>query len=113
MCSVSLWQCSGTSGALLLTSGAQNLLCLKLAREVGVLLTNPWVSWFKAASVPAFASLVCTPLIIYKLYPPELKHTPEAPAAAAKKLERLGPITKNEWIMLGAMAFTVSLWVFG
>ncbi|CAN7046357.1 unnamed protein product [Brassica rapa subsp. trilocularis] len=106
-------QCAGTSGALLLTSAAQNLLCLKLAREVGVVLSNPWVSWFKAASVPAFASLLCTPLIIYKLYPPELKHTPEAPAAAAKKLERLGPITKNEWIMLGAMAFTVSLWVFG
>ncbi|CAH2043543.1 unnamed protein product [Thlaspi arvense] len=105
--------CSGTSGALLLTSAAQNLLCFKLAREVGVVLTNPWVSWFKAASVPAFASLLCTPLIIYKLYPPELKHTPDAPAAAAKKLERLGPITKNEWIMLAAMAFTVSLWVFG
>lgn len=78
-----------------------------------MVLSNPWVSWFKAASVPAFASLLCTPLIIYKLYPPELKHTPEAPAAAAKKLELLGPITKNEWIMLGAMAFTVSLWVFG
>ncbi|KAF8117834.1 hypothetical protein N665_0008s0175 [Sinapis alba] len=106
-------QCSGTSGALLLTSAAQNLLCLKLAREVGVVLTNPWVTWFKAASVPAFASLLCTPLIIYKLYPPELKHTPEAPAAAATKLDRLGPITKNEWIMLGAMAFTVSLWIFG
>ncbi|KAF2562501.1 hypothetical protein F2Q70_00018982 [Brassica cretica] len=81
--------------------------------EVGVVLSNPWVSWFKAASVPAFASLLCTPLIIYKLYPPELKHTPEAPTAAAKKLERLGAITKNEWIMLSAMAFTVSLWVFG
>ncbi|ESQ31457.1 hypothetical protein EUTSA_v10003941mg [Eutrema salsugineum] len=106
-------QCSGTSGALLLTSAAQNLLCLKLAREVGVVVSNPWVTWFKAASVPALASLLSTPLIIYKLYPPELKHTPEAPAAAAKKLKRLGPITKNEWIMLGAMALTVSLWVFG
>ncbi|KAH0845285.1 LOW QUALITY PROTEIN: hypothetical protein HID58_091835, partial [Brassica napus] len=104
-------QCAGTSGALLLTSAAQNLLCLKLAREVGVVLSNPWVSWFKAASVPAFASLLCTPLIIYKLYPPELKHTPEAPAAAAKKLERSHH--ENEWVMLGAMAFTVSLWIFG
>ncbi|KAG7535419.1 Solute carrier family 13 [Arabidopsis thaliana x Arabidopsis arenosa] len=106
-------QCSGASGAILLTSAAQNLLCLKLAREVGVVISNPWITWFKVASVPAFVSLLCTPLIIYKLYPPELKHTPEAPAAAAKKLEQLGPITKNEWIMLGAMAFTVSLWVFG
>ncbi|CAN8254921.1 unnamed protein product [Cochlearia groenlandica] len=106
-------QCSGASGALLLTSAAQNLLCLKLAREVGVVIANPWITWFKAASVPAFASLLCTPLVVYKLYPPEVKYTPEAPAAAAEKLQRLGPITKDEWIMLGAMAFTVSLWVFG
>lgn len=106
-------QCAGSSGALLLTSAAQNLLCLKLARELGVVLSNPWVSWFKIASLPAFVSLLCTPLLVYKLYPPEMKHTPDAPMVAARKLEQLGPVTRNEWIMLAAMVLTVSLWIFG
>ncbi|KAG5625413.1 hypothetical protein H5410_010631 [Solanum commersonii] len=74
---------------------------------------KPMVSWFKAASLPAFISLLATPFILYKLYPPETKDTPEAPAMAAKKLELMGPVTKNEWVMIGTMLLAVSLWVFG
>ncbi|KAL3350290.1 hypothetical protein AABB24_023001 [Solanum stoloniferum] len=109
----SQFQCAGNSSALFLTAAAQNLLCLKLAEELGVVIANPWVSWFKAASLPAFISLLATPFILYKLYPPETKDTPEAPAMAAKKLELMGPVTKNEWVMIGTMLLAVSLWVFG
>ncbi|KAK0590745.1 hypothetical protein LWI29_031173 [Acer saccharum] len=109
----SQFQSSGNSSALFLTAAAQNLLCLKLAESLGVIISSPWVSWFKAASLPAIISLLATPLILYKLYPPEIKDTPDAPAMAAKKLEIMGPITKNEWIMVGTMLLAVSLWVFG
>ncbi|GFP86781.1 dicarboxylate transporter 2.1 chloroplastic [Phtheirospermum japonicum] len=109
----SQFQSAGNSSALFLTAAAQNLLCLKLAEELGVVIANPWVSWFKAASLPALVSLLATPLILYKLYPPETKDTPEAPAMAAKKLELMGPVTKNEWVMIGTMLLAVSLWVFG
>lgn len=107
------FQSAGNSSALFLTAAAQNLLCLKLAEELGVVVSNPWVTWFKAASLPALVCLLLTPLILYKLYPPEIKDTPEAPALAAKKLESMGPITQNEWIMVGTMLLAVSLWIFG
>ncbi|XP_010520862.1 PREDICTED: dicarboxylate transporter 2.1, chloroplastic [Tarenaya hassleriana] len=109
----SQFQCAGNSSALFLTAAAQNLLCLKLAEELGVVLSSPWVSWFKAASLPAILSLLCTPLVLYKLYPPETKDTPEAPAIAAKKLEQMGPVTRNELIMVSTMLLAVSLWVCG
>ncbi|KAG5226638.1 dicarboxylate transporter [Salix suchowensis] len=109
----SQFQCSSCSSALFLTAAAQNLLCLKLAEELGVIISSPWVSWFKAASLPALFSILATPLILYKLYPPEMKDTPEAPAVAAKKLENMGPVTRNEWTMVGTMVLAVSLWVFG
>lgn len=109
----SQFQSAGNSSALFLTAAAQNLLCLKLAEELGVVISNPWISWFKAASVPAFVSLIATPYILYKLYPPETKDTPEAPAMAAKKLELMGAVTKNEWVMIGTMLLAVSLWIFG
>lgn len=32
---------------------------------------------------------------------------------AAKKLETMGPVTKNEWIMVSTMLFAVSLWILG
>ncbi|KDP40929.1 hypothetical protein JCGZ_24928 [Jatropha curcas] len=107
------FQCAGNSSALFLTAAAQNLLCLKLAEELGVIISSPWVSWFKVACLPAFISLLATPFILYKLYPPETKDTPDAPAMAAKKLENMGPVKKNEWIMIGTMVLAVSLWVFG
>ena len=76
-------------------------------------IPNPWISWLKAASLPALISLLVTPLVLYKLYPPETKDTPDAPAVAAKKLETMGSVTKNEWTMVGTMLLAVSLWVFG
>ncbi|CAN1141773.1 Dicarboxylate transporter 2.1, chloroplastic, partial [Linum perenne] len=110
---MSQFQSAGNSSALFLTAAAQNLLCLKLAEELGVKLSSPWVSWFKAASLPAIVCLLVTPLILYKIFPPETKDTPDAPALAAKKLEQMGPVTKNEWTMVGTMVLAVSLWIFG
>ena len=89
------------------------MLCLKLAEELGIIISSPWVLWFKAASLPALVSLLATPLILYKLYPPETKDTPEAPAMAAKKLVHMGPISRNELIMVGTMLLAVTLWVCG
>ncbi|KAJ9538030.1 hypothetical protein OSB04_030763 [Centaurea solstitialis] len=106
-------QCAGNSSALFLTAAAQNLLCLKLAEELGVVIADPWIAWFKAASLPAIVSLLVTPYILYKLYPPETKDTPDAPAMAAKKLDLMGPVTTNEWVMIATMILAVSLWVFG
>lgn len=78
-----------------------------------MIISSPWVSWFTAASLPALVSLLATPLVLYKLYPPETKDTPDAPAMAAKKLENMGPVTRHEWVMVGTMLLAVSLWVFG
>ncbi|KAI5081691.1 hypothetical protein GOP47_0001434 [Adiantum capillus-veneris] len=107
------FQAAGNSSALFLTAAAQNLLCLKLAESLGVIVSNPWITWFKAASVPAIAGLLATPLILYKLSPPEIKDTPDAPAIAEKKLQAMGPVTKNEWVMMATMLLAVALWVCG
>jgi DASS family divalent anion:Na+ symporter len=88
-------------------------LCLKLAEGIGVNIRNQWITWFKAASVPALLGLLVSPYLIYKIFPPEIKDTPEAPALAAEKLKNMGPVTKNEWIMIATMLLAVSLWIFG
>lgn len=78
-----------------------------------MIISNPWVTWFKAASLPALVCLLVTPFILYKLYPPEIKDTPDAPALAANKLQNMGPVSRNEWIMIATMLLAVSLWIFG
>ncbi|KAL0741837.1 hypothetical protein Bca4012_083350 [Brassica carinata] len=56
----------GNSSALFLTAAVQNLPCLKLAEELGVVIANPWVSWFNAASLPAI--MVGTMLLAVTLW---------------------------------------------
>lgn len=61
------FQGSVHSSALFLTAAAQNLLCMKLASELGVGIASPWVTWFTAALAPALVGLLVTPLIMYRV----------------------------------------------
>lgn len=102
-----------SNSPMFLTAAAQNLLCLKLAAEMGVTIPNAWMTWFIGASVPSLLMVILTPLLAYKLIPPELKDTPEAPAQAEKALAEMGPMSTNEKIMAGTMLGAVGLWVGG
>eukprot|EP00887_Chlorella_sp_A99_P001863 scaffold19.g1863.t1 len=101
-------QGSVNSSAMFLTAAAQNLLCMKLALEMGVAIPSPWASF-----LPALAGLLVTPLLLYKLFAPEIRDTPEAPKLAEQRLEKMGPMSRDERIMLGTMAAAVCLWVAG
>ncbi|XP_022879550.1 dicarboxylate transporter 2.1, chloroplastic-like isoform X3 [Olea europaea var. sylvestris] len=106
-------QSASNSSALFLTAAAQNMLCVKLADSIGVKIPNRWVTWLKASSIPALISLSATPFILYKIFPPEMKATPDAPAMAKRKLEQMGPVKRDEWLMVGTMLLTVALWISG
>ncbi|KAK9130122.1 hypothetical protein Sjap_010609 [Stephania japonica] len=104
---------AGNSSALFLTASANNLLMFKLAGDIGIKIANPWVSWFTAASLPAFISLLITPLVLYMVFPPEKGGEVDASAIARERLKQMGPVSENEQFMIGTMLFVVSLWVFG
>jgi DASS family divalent anion:Na+ symporter len=97
--------------AMFLTGTASNPMCQKFAADMGIHIT--WMSWFWAAIVPGLASVLIIPYLLYKIYPPELRKTPEAPAMAIAKLKEMGKVTKNEWLMLMAFIILLVLWVTG
>jgi len=101
------------SSALFLTAAAQNLLCLKLAESLGVVVISAWTTWFVVACVPAVVGLLLTPYLVYKLLPPEIKETPDAPAIADQRLAEMGPPSTQEKMMVATMGGAVALWVFG
>jgi len=99
------------TSAMFLTAMAANPLAVELAAGLGVEIT--WGLWAVAAIVPGIISLLAVPYLIFKLYPPEVKETPAAAQLAADKLEELGKITRNEWIMAGTFVLLIVLWIFG
>jgi len=96
------------SSALWFTAMAANPLGSEIARTFGVDIG--FGSWFVAASVPTLTAMVLLPLFLYRVSSPEVTATPEAPAAAARALAALGPLTRDEKIVMGAFVGMVALW---
>lgn len=99
------------TSAMFLTAMAGNPLAQELAAGQGVNIT--WGGWALAAIVPGIVSLIAVPWVMFKLYPPELRETPEAAATAAAQLKALGGLTRNEWIMTGTIIGLLLLWTLG
>ncbi len=51
------------------------------------------------------------PLFLYKMCPPGVTGTPEAPKAARESLRSMGRLTRDEWVVAVAFAFMVTGWV--
>jgi len=100
------FQTSVITSAMFLTAMAANPLCATLTQN-SINQTIGWLDWAKAAIVPGLASLVLVPLILYVIYPPTLKSSPDAPKLAREKLEKMGPMTTNEKIMTATLFLTV------
>ncbi|ATH94690.1 anion permease [Bacillus glycinifermentans] len=100
------------TSAMFLTAMAANPLIAKLAHDVaGVNMT--WTSWALASIVPGLVSLIVTPLVIYKLYPPEIKETPDAAGIATNKLKEMGPFKRAELFMVIVFFLVLFLWILG
>lgn len=97
------------SSTLWLTAMAANPAGAKMAGEYGVNIT--YGSWALAASVPVLFLFILMPLVLFKIYPPEVKETPDAPQIAQDALNLMGPVHKNEWIMAGTFIGMVFLWI--
>lgn len=79
------------TSAMFITATAPNPLIVSLiAKGTHGSFELSWSMWAVAALVPGLCSLIVMPLIIYLLYPPEVKSTPDAPRFAREKLQALG-----------------------
>lgn len=99
------------TAAMFMTALVGNPLIASFAMNAGVEIS--WIGWASAAIVPGLVSLLLVPYVLYKIYPPELKSSPEAPANARQKLKELGPLSLNEKLMIGSFLIILSLWIFG
>ncbi|MCY3034496.1 MULTISPECIES: anion permease [Aerococcus] len=104
-----LWQGNIVTSAMFLTAVASNPLAQELANGAGIELS--WVKYFIATLVPGLIALLVIPWIIFKIYPPEIKETPDAPAWAEKQLSEIGAMTAAEKWMLGIFAGALVMWV--
>ena len=100
------------TAAMFLTAMAGNPLAQNLAEKTAHVHIT-WMNWFLAALVPGLVSLIVVPFIIYKMYPPNVKETPNAKQWAENELANMGPISIAEKFMTGIFIVALALWVTG
>lgn len=105
-----LYQCEVILCATFLTGQASNVIIAGFAAQQAGIDLN-YSIWFVSAIVPSLVSLVVIPTMIYKLYPPEVKETPNAVSFAHEELVKLGPLTWPEKILLVVFIGVVILWI--
>lgn len=107
-----LYQCEVIICAMFLTGQASNVIIARFAREAaGVDLT--YARWALGALVPGIVSLLVIPPLLYRVNPPEIKHTPDAARFAAEELQRMGPMSFGEKMMLAVFGLVAVLWMVG
>ena len=108
---VTAYQGVVVTSAMFLTAMAANPLVAELAAQQGVEIS--WALWAAAASVPGLLSLLLVPLLIYRVYPPQITRTPAAPEIARQRLAEMGAMTRDERILLVVFVLLLSLWIAG
>ena len=96
------------SSGLWLTAMAANPLGAEVARSFGITMT--FGAWVLAASLPTLVAIVLMPPLLQWLIKPERRATPDAPWEARRRLVELGPLTRDEKVVLFAFAGMVGLW---
>ena len=100
------------TAAMFLTAMAGNPLAQNLAEKTAHVPIT-WMNWFLAALVPGLVSLIVVPFIIYKMYTPTVKETPNAKNWAENELAKMGSVSLAEKFMAAIFVIALVLWMIG
>ncbi|VEJ40189.1 C4-dicarboxylate transporter [Neisseria meningitidis] len=99
------------SSAMFITATAPNPLIVNLiAENLGSSFRLSWGAWAWAMAVPGVIAFFVMPLILYFLYPPEIKETPNAVQFAKDRLREMGKMSADEIIMAVIFGILLLLW---
>ncbi len=109
---VLMYQISLITGSMFITACAPNVLTLTYVKSVAQVDIS-WMTWMWAALVPGGLALLLTPLLLYVVYPPQLKKIDNAKEISRKGLEECGPMTAKEKILVALFILAILGWVTG
>ena len=100
------------TSSMFVTALAPNLLALALLKKAaGIEIT--WMEWF-VGFLPIGGPLVLLlPLIVYWLFPPQVRASAAVPLWAARELAAMGRVTRREWTMALLVMIALALWIVG
>jgi DASS family divalent anion:Na+ symporter len=105
-----VYQGNVVTSAMFLTAMAANPLVIELTKQTAHLRIT-WTQWALAAVVPGLLSLAIVPYVVYRLCPPEIVGTERARLLAQDHLREMGPLSRDQKVMLMIFIPVLFLWV--
>ena len=100
------------TSSMFVTSLAPNAAALAIVHQTAK-LDITWTQWFMGFLPVAVPLLLLLPLLVYWIYPPEIKASEGVPTWAAQELEKMGAVTIQEITMACLVILAVFLWIVG
>lgn len=100
------------TSSMFLTALAPNLLAIEMAKKIANVNIS-WTQWFIAFAPVGILLLALVPLLVYVIYPPEVKEGHEVPKWAGAELDKMGPLTQREVGLSVLVLLALGLWIFG
>jgi L-tartrate/succinate antiporter len=101
---------SAVTSSMFITGLAPNALAIGIIEGI-IDVRISWVTWFVGFAPVGFALLVCLPLVLYLIYPPDVRTAPEVPRWASEQLQRLGAMSEKEMVLLALVGAALALWI--
>jgi L-tartrate/succinate antiporter len=100
------------TSSMFLTGLSPNVLAADLVFRI-IHVKFSWIGWFVGFAPVGIVLFLLTPVLLYKIFPPEIKEAPEAPRWAGEQLRTMGPITRKEVMLLALVSVALALWIGG
>ncbi|HEX7835823.1 MAG TPA: DASS family sodium-coupled anion symporter [Kofleriaceae bacterium] len=102
---------TAVTSSLFQTANAPNVVGLEIVGKATQISVS-WREWFLGFLPMGLLLLAAVPVLVYVLYPPEIKTSEGARDWAARELEGLGRIHRRELTMAGLAVVALVLWIF-
>jgi citrate:succinate antiporter/L-tartrate/succinate antiporter len=103
---------TAVTSSMFVTALAPNAAALAFVRQ-GAGLDVTWTQWFFGCWPVGVLLLAAVPLLVYVLYPPEIRTSREVPEWAVQELGRMGAMGRQEKVMAALVVLAVFLWITG
>jgi len=100
------------TSSMFVTALAPNAAALAFVKQAtGLEIT--WTAWLVGFLPVGLLLVALVPLLVYVVYPPEIRTSHEVPRWAAQELARMGALGRQQLLMAALVVLAVLLWVVG
>lgn len=105
-----VYQSDVVACAMFLTGQASNVLIARFAAQTAGYDLS-YTKWFAGAVVPGLVALLLVPWLVFRIFPPEVRHTPMAREMADAELANMGAMSRAERITLVVFVLVALMWM--